>query len=523
MPGALTDLSFDNRFVRELPADPVIGQHTRQVRDAVYSRVRPTPVAAPRLLAVSREMAAQLDLDPAVDPGAFAEVFSGNRLLPGMDPYAVRYGGHQFGQWAGQLGDGRAISLGEVVNAAGERWELQLKGAGPTPYSRRADGRAVLRSSVREFVCSEAMFHLGVPTTRALCLVGTGEPVWRDMFYDGNPEQEPGAVVCRVAPSFVRFGNFEILAASGETELLGRLVDQVIDTHFPHLGPRSPDRILRWVAEVSARTARMVVHWMRVGFVHGVMNTDNMSVLGLTIDYGPYGWLEDFDPGWTPNTTDAERRRYRWGNQPQVAQWNLVRFGSALLPLVGEVGPLEDALREYSRVLAVEQPAMWWSKLGVQGGGTDDVSLVDDLLGLLTVVETDMTVFFRGLARVPHTADPRRATRAVAPGVLRSRPATIPPGRPARLAGSVPRSGGPRARRRAWTRSTPSTCSGTTSPSSRSTRWRRGIRASWTAPSTPCVARTTSSPATRIWRRSARSGRATGPGARCCRVQLLIG
>ena len=288
---------------------------------------------APRLIAHSREVASLLGIDPAdVASPAFAQVFGGNALLEGMQPYAANYGGHQFGHWAGQLGDGRAITLGEVINAAGERWELQLKGAGPTPYSRTADGRAVLRSSVREFLCSEAMHHLGVPTTRALSLVTTGEQVVRDMFYDGNPEPEPGAIVCRVAPSFIRFGNFELPAARGDVALLTRLVDFTIQRDFPELvsGTRdgAADRLsealrAEWFGQVCERTARMVAHWMRVGFVHGVMNTDNMSILGLTIDYGPYGWIDDFDPDWTPNTTDAAGRRYRFGQQPQVAYWNL--------------------------------------------------------------------------------------------------------------------------------------------------------------------------------------------------------
>ena len=270
-----------------------------------------TKVAAPKTIAYSREVAALLDLDRAeCESELFAQVFGGNQLLEGMDPYAMCYGGHQFGNWAGQLGDGRAINLGEVLNRKGEHWTLQLKGAGPTPYSRTADGLAVLRSSIREFLCSEAMFHLGVPTTRALSLVSTGEQVMRDMFYDGNPKFEPGAIVCRVAPSFVRFGNFQIFAARGDIENLKRLVDFTIVNDFPHLGAPSPEVYASWFEEVCVRTCEMIVHWMRVGFVHGVMNTDNMSILGLTIDYGPYGWLEDYDPGWTPNTTDASGKRY---------------------------------------------------------------------------------------------------------------------------------------------------------------------------------------------------------------------
>ena len=246
------------------------------------------------------------------------EVLAGNRVLEGMAPYAARYGGHQFGVWAGQLGDGRAITLAEIAAPDGRRHDVQLKGAGRTPYSRTADGRAVLRSSVREFICSEAMHWLGVPTTRALALVATGESVIRDMFYDGNPEPEPGAIVCRVAPTFVRFGNFEILAAHDEIDTLRRLADYVIVRHFPELGTPSAEVYARWFREVCRRTAVMVAEWTRVGFVHGVMNTDNMSVLGLTIDYGPYGWLEGFDPMWTPNTTDAQGRRYRFGAQPQI-------------------------------------------------------------------------------------------------------------------------------------------------------------------------------------------------------------
>ncbi|MEM7586605.1 MAG: protein adenylyltransferase SelO family protein, partial [Acidobacteriota bacterium] len=221
-------LDFDNTFVRHLPADPERSNHRRQVRGACYSRVDATPVSAPQRVAHASEVAELIGLSAGdCENETFAEVFAGNRSLPGMETYAACYGGHQFGNWAGQLGDGRAISLGEAVHR-GQRWELQLKGAGPTPYSRSADGRAVMRSSVREFLCSEAMHHLGVPTTRALSLVATGDSVVRDMFYDGNPQPEPGAIVCRVAPSFLRFGNFEILASRREHELLKQLADYAI-------------------------------------------------------------------------------------------------------------------------------------------------------------------------------------------------------------------------------------------------------------------------------------------------------
>jgi serine/tyrosine/threonine adenylyltransferase len=405
----LAVLRFDNSFVRELPADPVQVNRPRQVAGAAYSLVAPTAVAAPRVVAVSREVMSDIGLTEAdAHTPAFAELFAGNRLLPGMSSYAACYGGHQFGSWAGQLGDGRAISLGEVIGPAGGRFELQLKGAGPTPYSRTADGRAVMRSSVREFLCSEAMFHLGVPTTRALSLVATGEQVMRDMFYDGNARPEPGAIVCRVAPSFIRFGNFEILAARRELDLLRALADYTIATHFPQLGPPSPAAYAAWFTDVCQRTALLMVHWMRVGFVHGVMNTDNMSILGLTIDYGPYGWLEGFDPSWTPNTTDAAGRRYRYGAQPRVAMWNLVQLANALLPLTDDPTPLEKALEGYAEDFAAGHLTMTAAKLGL--GAAPDRALWDDLFGVLTLAETDMTIFFRGLAEVPAQVDPAAQT-----------------------------------------------------------------------------------------------------------------
>ncbi len=399
----LESLVFDNRFVDELPADPLTDNHRRQVGGACYSRVMPTRVAAPRLIAFSREVAELLDLDEAscLSPD-FTEVFVGNRILAGMDPFAMCYGGHQFGSWAGQLGDGRAINLGEVINQQARRWVLQLKGAGPTPYSRRADGLAVLRSSIREFLCSEAMFHLGIPTTRALSIITTGEPVERDMFYDGHPRDEPGAVVCRVSPSFLRFGNFEILTARGETALLQRLVDYTIRTDFPHLGPPSPATYISWFEEICRTTAAMIVHWMRVGFVHGVMNTDNMSILGLTIDYGPYGWLEGFDPGWTPNTTDAERHRYSFSNQPHIGQWNLLQLANAIYPLINQVQPLEAALAGYNRHFVAEWNKMMADKLGfIAFNPPTDDALIGELVEILPLVETDMTIFFRNLGRIP--------------------------------------------------------------------------------------------------------------------------
>ena len=398
----LIDLKFDNRFTKELPADAETINNRRQVFNAFYSLVTPTKVTNPTLVAYSKEVADLLDLDPTVCKSkAFTDTFVGNQILPSMNPYATCYGGHQFGHWAGQLGDGRAINLGEIVNQQNQRWAIQLKGAGPTPYSRTADGLAVLRSSVREFLCSEAMHHLGVPTTRALSLITTGETVIRDMFYNGNPKAEPGAVVCRVAPSFTRFGHFQILSARGELDLLKQLVDYTIITDFPHLGAPSPQTYIIWFREVCQKTAEMIVHWQRVGFVHGVMNTDNMSILGLTIDYGPYGWLENYDPGWTPNTTDAEQKRYRFGNQPQIAFWNLGQLANALFPLIKKEQALHDAMDCYSETFETGWQTMMAHKLGLQAfNPSTDNDLCAELLIIMQLVETDMTLFYRQLAKI---------------------------------------------------------------------------------------------------------------------------
>ena len=409
---SLDDLKFDNSFVNTLPADPIEDNYCRQVSNASFSNVRPKLSSAPKLISFSAEMAEALNLHESVcSTKTFTEVFSGNKVLSEMHPCATVYGGHQFGNWAGQLGDGRAINLGEVLTIDNTRWTLQLKGAGPTPYSRTADGLAVLRSSIREYLCSEAMYHLGIPTTRALSICLTGEEVERDMFYDGNPKKELGAVVCRVAPSFTRFGHFQLPAAMQNYDLLRKLIDYTIRFDFPEMAlpvdstdQFSNESILEWFQEVCKRTAMMVVEWMRVGFVHGVMNTDNMSILGLTIDYGPYGWLENYDPDWTPNTTDANGRRYRYGNQPQVALWNLVQLANALYPLIKESSPLENALKSYQETYDRYNQSMLASKLGLKEfSPKTDGKLTEDLFQLLSKVETDMTIFFRKLALVQKT------------------------------------------------------------------------------------------------------------------------
>jgi len=400
MPAPILNLPrFDNAFLRALPGDPETRVFPRQVQAALWSEVGPTPVAAPRLLAHSREMAAELGFSEAdVASPEFARVFAGNALLPGMQPFASNYGGHQFGHWAGQLGDGRAISLGEALLADGQRRELQLKGAGPTPYSRSADGRAVLRSSIREFLCSEAMHHLGIPTTRALSLVASGDDVVRDMFYDGHARAEPGAVVCRVSPSFLRFGHFELPAMRGDIELLRTLADFCIARDFPHIASTGEAKYADWFGEVCERTARLVAEWMRVGFVHGVLNTDNMSTLGLTIDYGPYGWVEPYDTDWTPNTTDAQGGRYRFGWQPRVAYWNLGQLARALSPLFEDAEALQAGLQRFADAYTDAELSITARKLGLADCRDGDVDLIRDLHGLLHAHEVDMTLWFRALA-----------------------------------------------------------------------------------------------------------------------------
>ncbi len=402
-------IHFENRFLRDLPGDANSSRHSRQVHGAMWSRVEPTPTSSPQLVAHSREVAALISLtESALKSEAWLSALSGNALLPGMESYATCYGGHQFGNWAGQLGDGRAILLGETVNSSGEHFELQLKGAGSTPYSRRADGRAVLRSSIREFLCSEAMHHLGIPTTRALSLVLTGDLVERDMFYDGNAEMEPGAIVCRVAPTFLRFGHYEIFASRGETALLQRLVDFTIKHYFPQ-HTNSKARTLDWFGEVCERTAHLIAQWMRVGFVHGVMNTDNMSILGLTIDYGPYGWIDNFDGGWTPNTTDAQGRRYAFGRQPGIARWNLARLADALLTLGGTESEFESALARFDVTYNQTIGEVFSAKFGLGDWRDTDAELVNDALQLMTEVEIDMTIFFRALAEASNVDDLQRA------------------------------------------------------------------------------------------------------------------
>lgn len=394
----LRNIEFKNEFVKNFPGDKSGDLRPRQTPGMLYSKALPTPVNRVSLLAWSEELAKELGIEKPVEQ-IDTNILGGNLVTKSMLPYAACYAGHQFGNWAGQLGDGRAITLGELETASGQIWELQMKGAGPTAYSRRADGRAVLRSSVREYLLSEAMHYLKVPTTRALSLVSTGDRVMRDMFYDGNAEYEPGAIVMRVAPTFLRFGNYEILTARNEIDSLRNLVEWTIAKYYSHI--QGEDKILSWYKEIVERTAQLMVEWLRVGFVHGVMNTDNMSILGLTIDYGPYSFVDNYDPNFTPNTTDLPERRYAFGKQASVAKWNLGCLGGAIAPLVANTDDLIKVLDGYDDFFWSRYYEMMANKIGLDEARAEDVKLFSELDKMLKKIKPDMTIFYQLLIDLP--------------------------------------------------------------------------------------------------------------------------
>lgn len=399
-------LNLKDKFSIELPADANETNVTRQVLNAAFSFVNPKIPSNPKLIHYSDEVAQLIGISKEeTESQEFLEIFSGKSILSNSRPYAMAYAGHQFGNWAGQLGDGRAIVLGEIEHN-NSSWMLQLKGAGSTPYSRRADGLAVLRSSIREHLCSEAMFHLGVPTTRSLSLILTGDQVLRDVMYNGNLENEKGAIVCRVAPTFIRFGSFEFFSSQNDSENLKKLADFTIDNYFPKIKSSGKEKYLEFFQNVVNLTLDMIVNWQRVGFVHGVMNTDNMSILGLTIDYGPYGWLEDYNENWTPNTTDKENRRYRFSNQPDVSHWNLYQLANALFPLINEAKPLENVFKKLKSNYNQKYLEMMQSKLGLSTSYKKDEKLITELKKVLQLSETDMTIFFRELSSVKKQFSP---------------------------------------------------------------------------------------------------------------------
>ncbi len=365
--------------------------------EAYGSRVQPTPLQNPRLLHANAELAAEIGIDPDSLAGeTFLNIFAGNAPLPGGAPTAMLYAGHQFGVWVPQLGDGRAILLGQLRTGAHQSWDLQLKGAGQTPYSRFADGRAVIRSSVREYLAGEAMHHLGIPTTRSLSLIIGDDPVRRETL-------ERAAVICRVSPSHVRFGHFEVFYYRQQFELLAPLADHVIQEHFPDCWDQ-PNRYLAWLERVVERTATLIAQWQAVGFCHGVMNTDNMSILGLTLDYGPYGFMDGFDAHHICNHSD-EGGRYAYDRQPQIGHWNCSRLVQACLPLLDadpdralEVG--QSLLARYPPAYASAMTARWRQKLGLRDAIESDIELINRFLNLLHQGHSDFTRAFRALAGV---------------------------------------------------------------------------------------------------------------------------
>jgi uncharacterized protein YdiU (UPF0061 family) len=371
----LETLSFDNTYAR-LPA-------------AFYAKLNPTPFSSPPyVVSFNPAAAALIDLDPGeAQRPEFAGLFGGSMLAPGMDPLAMLYSGHQFGVYVPQLGDGRALLLGEATNGRGERWDLHLKGAGMTPFSRDGDGRAVLRSTIREYLCSEAMHALGIPTTRALCIIGSDDKVYREQI-------ETGATLLRIAPSHVRFGTFEIFYYRKQHELLTALADYVIDHHFTHLA-KVTDKYARLFAEIVERTATLIAGWQAVGWAHGVMNTDNMSVLGLTLDYGPFGFMDDYDAGFVCNHSD-HNGRYAFNQQPYIGLWNLSCLAQALLPLADKEA-LKAGLDAYTPIFEREYRARMRAKLGLTEERVEDDELIRDFLSLLQGSHADFTILFRAL------------------------------------------------------------------------------------------------------------------------------
>ena len=372
----LETLSFDNTYAR-LP-------------ESFYAKLNPTPFSTPPSLISANPAAAELiDLDSEqLHRTEFAGVFGGSMLVPGMEPLAMLYSGHQFGVYVPQLGDGRAILLGEVRNEQNEKWDLHLKGAGLTPFSRDGDGRAVLRSTIREYLCSEAMHGLGIPTTRALCVVGSEHKVYREQV-------ETGAMLLRMAPSHVRFGTFEIFYYRKQHEQLKILADYVILNHFPHLADR-PNKYAMFFTEVVERTAKLIAQWQAVGWAHGVMNTDNMSIHGITLDYGPFGFIDDYDPGFICNHSD-HNGRYAFNQQPYIGLWNLSCLAQALLPLA-QKEELKAALDRYTPLCEERYMELMRAKFGLIEMKDDDALLIQDLLALMHLYHVDYTKFFRALS-----------------------------------------------------------------------------------------------------------------------------
>ncbi|XP_066574098.1 protein adenylyltransferase SelO [Amia ocellicauda] len=392
------------KLIDSLALDHVSDNLVRKVKNCVFSVSQPTPLKGTlTLAAVSKDVLEDiLDVEISVSQSDdFLQFFSGNKLLPESVPLAHRYGGHQFGYWSGQLGDGRAHLLGQYTNRLGERWELQLKGSGKTPYSRDGDGRAVVRSSVREFLCSEAMHFLGIPTSRAASLIISEEPVWRDQFYNGSVKMERAAVVLRLAESWFRIGSLEILARAGELDLLRTLLNFIIQEHFPSIKSSDPNKYLVFFSNVVNATANLISLWMSVGFSHGVCNTDNFSLLSITIDYGPFGFMESYDPDFVPNTSDDEGR-YKIGNQANAGLFNLDKLREALNPVLSTKQHIlaKEILKEYPHIYERRIHELLKAKLGLLEDQEHDGYLIAYLLKLMEDTRADFTMTFRSLSEI---------------------------------------------------------------------------------------------------------------------------
>lgn len=382
-------------FIKNFPGDFSKNPTQRTTARVLFTTTDPATFDHPELIVFNENLSQEIGLGNWKNEDV--NFITAQNLPENIITYATAYAGHQFGNWAGQLGDGRALYAGEIINTDGKKTELQWKGAGATPYSRHADGRAVLRSSVREYLMSEAIYHLGIPTTRALSLSFTGENVVRDIMYSGNPRAEKGAVIMRTAESFLRFGHFEWLSAQKEIETLTKLADFTIENYFPKIQSQGNQKYRDFFLEVCDRTRHLMVEWLRVGFVHGVMNTDNMSVLGLTIDYGPFSMMDEYDLNFTPNTTDLPNRRYAFGKQAQIAQWNLWQLANALFPLINDEKFLEETLNIFGTKFWENHDKMLCRKFGFDTLLEGDEEFFLNWQGLMQEFELDHTLFFNFL------------------------------------------------------------------------------------------------------------------------------
>ena len=394
--------SIKQPFIETFPGDFSKNPIQRNTPKVMFSTIDPVGFEDPELIIFNEKLSEEIGLGKLDGDTNF---LVGNNLPENIKTYATAYAGHQFGNWAGQLGDGRAIIAGEIENDKGQKTEIQWKGAGATPYSRHADGRAVLRSSVREYLMSETMHHLGIPTTRALSLSFTGENVVRDMMYSGNPQEEKGAVVVRTAESFLRFGHFELMSAQKEIDTLQKLADFTITNYFPEIFSIGEQKYKDFFQSVCTKTADLMVEWFRVGFVHGVMNTDNMSILGLTIDYGPFSMMDEYDLNFTPNTTDLPGRRYAFGKQGQISQWNLWQLANALFPLIKDEKFLEETLNQYGTYFWKAHDQMLCKKFGFDELKESDEEFFINWQGLMQELHLDYTLFFNLLEKIDNIPD----------------------------------------------------------------------------------------------------------------------